>query len=92
MIKRSDQGENAIAIANSLGVGKTQIQNKIKGKGKILERWHGGESVDRKLSKICIRDRQTSLGVVLQGQPEKNASDWKIHSGKGFASGSGWRI
>lgn len=44
--KNSDQSDTAIAIVNSFGVGKTQIQNKIKVKGAILERWHGGRSGD----------------------------------------------
>lgn len=60
VIKRSDQGETAIEIANSLGVGKTQIQTIIKEKEVILRRWYGGESGDRKLSKI----RRTASTVI----------------------------
>lgn len=52
VIKRSDQGDTTIMTANFLVGGKAQIQNKIKRKGAILMRCHGGESGGLKFSKI----------------------------------------
>ena len=40
VIKRSEKGESAIAIARSLEVGKTQIQGIVRDKQLILKRWH----------------------------------------------------
>lgn len=51
VIKRHVKGETAVSIANSLNVGKTQIQSVIKNKEDILNRWEAGESGDRKIAK-----------------------------------------
>lgn len=61
VIKKSDEDETAIAIANSLAVGKNFKYNQEA----VLERWHGGENGDRKLSKIPKSVYLViSLGVV----------------------------
>ena len=55
-IQRNIAGETAIAIALSLDVGKTQIQNIITDKDDILKRWESGENVERKYVKVrkCV--------------------------------------
>jgi transcriptional regulator with XRE-family HTH domain len=51
VVKRSRKGETAIAIARSLGVGKTQIQSIVNDQANIVDRWENGENSERKYSK-----------------------------------------
>ena len=50
-IKRSEKGGKSIAIATSLGIGKTQIQSIILDKENLKERWEKGEDAGRKTVK-----------------------------------------
>jgi hypothetical protein len=46
VVNRNKKGETAIAIAKSLGVGKTQIQGIIRDKDDILKRWESGDNAE----------------------------------------------
>ena len=50
----SKKGENAISIARSLDVGKTQIQTIIRERDSILARWENGEAGGNKFSKVLF--------------------------------------
>ena len=52
VVERNERGESCLAIARSLGVGKTQIQSIIEEKEAVKRRWENGESGERKTSKI----------------------------------------
>ena len=51
VIERSEKGETSKAIALSLDVGKNQVQNIIRDKQSILDRWKSGEGGERKIVK-----------------------------------------
>ena len=44
VLKRSRAGETAKKITDSVGIGKTQIQNIIRDEERINKRWNEGES------------------------------------------------
>jgi hypothetical protein len=48
VVSRRQKGETAIAIASSMSVGKTQVQQVIRDKETILKRWEEGESGSQK--------------------------------------------
>ena len=52
VIQRSDNGESAEAIALTLGVGKTQIQNIVKEKAEISKLWESGGDARAKFVKL----------------------------------------
>ena len=51
VIERNEKGESARAIADRLGVGRTQILNILHDKESIKQRFENGESLTRKISK-----------------------------------------
>ena len=51
-MERNERGESCLAIARSLGKGKTQIQSIIEEKEAVKRRWESGESGERKTSKL----------------------------------------
>lgn len=52
VIRRSEKdGESSRKIANSLGVGKTQIQKIIRDRNSIMEQWQDGGGSSRKYFK-----------------------------------------
>ena len=55
VVKRHEKGDSARKIAESFGVGKTQIQNILKEKTSIRDRFVQGENVDRKYSQVCFK-------------------------------------
>jgi hypothetical protein len=55
VVSRHQKGETAIAIASSMSVGKTQVQQIIRDKETILKRWEEGESGSRKIGKVKVR-------------------------------------
>jgi hypothetical protein len=55
VVSRRQKGETAIAIASSMSVGKTQVQQIIRDKETILKRWEEGESGSRKIGKVKVR-------------------------------------
>ena len=63
IVERSDKGESCLAIARSLGVGKTRIQSIIREKESIKRRWQAGESGEGKTSKI----KKTALATIDDG-------------------------
>ena len=52
VVQRNEKGESCIAIAKSLGVGKTQIQYIVRDKEAIKARWEAGENRSRKTTKL----------------------------------------
>ena len=51
VIERNKAGESMKKIADSLGVGKTQIQSIIKNTQTILDSWENGDNSERKTTK-----------------------------------------
>lgn len=105
VLKRHGNGEKAITIARSLGVGKTQIQSIIKDKEDILKRWQAGENTDRKQCKrkksaYCeinekvwewfIEARKQNI-LVNGPQIQEKARTLSIEFGQNdFAASNGW--
>ena len=77
VVQRHNKGETAIAIAKSLDVGKTQIQNIIQNKEDILQRWENCVAGDRKQkqtesSEVQEKDEEAKEGE--SGDDEKGES------------------
>ena len=51
VLERQEKGETCSRIAESVGVGKTQIQSIINKKEELKEMWERGDSAGRKLMK-----------------------------------------
>jgi hypothetical protein len=62
VVPRHQKGETAIAIASSMSVGKTQVQQIVRDKETILKRWEEGESGSRNIGKVKVR----KIGKVLK--------------------------
>jgi hypothetical protein len=68
VVSRHQKGETAIAIASSMSVGKTQVQQIIRDKETILKRWEEGESGSRKIGKAKVRKTEyTAIDDAVWG-------------------------
>ena len=52
VVKQHDKGVSCRAIANSLDVGKTQVQGIINDRAKIMNLWDNGASLGIKILKV----------------------------------------
>ena len=66
LIERNKAGESMKKIADSLGVGKTQIQSIIQNTQTILDSWGNGDNSERKI----IKKRKCTYAVI-------NENVWK---------------
>ena len=70
VIERNKAGESMKKIADSLGVGKTQIQSSVKNTQTILDSWENGDNSERKTTKKrkCTYAVITGNGFAKPGQ------------------------
>ena len=52
VVERNEKGESCPSIADSMGVGKTQIQSIIRERESLKNRWEAGEAANRKYAKL----------------------------------------
>ena len=84
VIKQHDKGVSCHALAQTLNMGKSYIQN-ISGCAKIIANW--GKLQNVKCWKCADSERwteQSHVSVILPSQMKEHSFDWQVVAGTGY--------